>query len=244
MTPMLIGHVIEIFRYPVKGMRGESIPEAELWWTGLRGDRRFAFMNPEDNRSGFPWFTGRRAAEMVRYEAGWVGAELDGGPDIVWVKSPSGRQFYLGDAELAMDLEGLFSRPPQLVRFNRGCFDAMPVSVISRQTIRGIGVAVGAKLDRRRFRPNLVLDIVAELGETEDDWLGRALKFGDREESPVIRLNRKNARCAMITIDPETGNKLPQVLKYVAQVRDECVGVYGSAEVTGAIRAGDPVYLV
>ena len=37
---MEIGHVEEIFRYPVKSMRGERLDAADLGWHGLDGDRR------------------------------------------------------------------------------------------------------------------------------------------------------------------------------------------------------------
>lgn len=240
----LIGTVKQIFRYPVKGMRGESIPETDLWWTGLRGDRRFAFMNSEDNRSGFPWLTGRRGAKLVKYIARWSGTEIDGPPDIIRVTTPDGTEYPLDDPGLLSDLDEIFRRRPQLVRFSRGCFDAMPVSVISTRTVESIGAAVGASLDVRRFRPNLVLKINESMEGTEDDWLGRILRFGASESGPGVRLNRKNVRCVMITIDPETGKKTPEILKYVAGAREECAGVYGSTESPGAIRVGEPVYLL
>ena len=54
---MEIGHVAEIFRYPVKSMGGERLDAADLGWHGLDGDRRLAFRRMDinnDDRNGFP----------------------------------------------------------------------------------------------------------------------------------------------------------------------------------------------
>ena len=56
-----IRQVEAIFRYPVKSMRGEPLEVANLGWHGLEGDRRLAFRRI-NNRSGFPWLTGKQAS--------------------------------------------------------------------------------------------------------------------------------------------------------------------------------------
>ena len=62
-----VGSVREINLYPVKSMRGVSVSEADLYWYGLNGDRKYAFVR-SDTPSGFPWLTGRGLSELLRYE--------------------------------------------------------------------------------------------------------------------------------------------------------------------------------
>ncbi len=239
-----IGTVKKLYRYPVKGMRGQELAEGSLGWHGVVGDRRFAFMERDDARSGFPWLTGREAAPMVRFRAAFVGDEVEGTPSIVRVETPHGQTLNLDDGALTTELEALFGKPLQLLRLKRGCFDSMPVSVISQTTIDRIGAEVGMRLDVRRFRPNLLLELDEGLSETEDDWLGRQLVLGKRPDSPRLRLDRQNARCVMITLDPDTGENTPKILKAVAQGRANCAGVYATPEITGPLRAGERVFLL
>ena len=51
-----IGHVEDIFRYPVKSMAGERVGGADMGWHGFDGYRRLALRQTQE-RSGFPWLT-------------------------------------------------------------------------------------------------------------------------------------------------------------------------------------------
>jgi hypothetical protein len=48
----------------------------------------------------------------------------------------------------------------------------------------------------------------------------------------------------MITLDPDTAEKKPAILKAVAQNHEGMAGVYAAVLVEGMIRKGDPVELV
>lgn len=239
-----IGNLKSIYRYPVKGMRGQQVDRNLLNWQGLSGDRRFAFMEQGDDQSGFPWLTGREKDRMVLYRPAFIADEVEGPPRIVIVETPGGAQVALDDTRLTEELGKMFGKPPQLVRIKRGCFDSMPVSLISQVTIANIGAEVGMELEERRFRPNLVLELRPGIDFTEDDLLGHLLVFGEADDAPRVRLNRQNARCVMITLNPETGERTPKILKAVAQGRANCAGVYGSTETPGELVEGAPVYLV
>lgn len=60
MTPGIatLGTVVALNRYPIKSMQAEPLVVADLFWTGLHGDRQYAFVKA-DNASAFPWLTGR-----------------------------------------------------------------------------------------------------------------------------------------------------------------------------------------
>jgi hypothetical protein len=48
----------------------------------------------------------------------------------------------------------------------------------------------------------------------------------------------------VINFDHATAERDPAVLRAAAQNRDACVGVYGSVERPGVLRAGAPITLV
>ena len=69
---MLIGHIEEIVRHPVKSFRGESVAETNVMEYGLYGDRSHAFA--DDTRKG-KYLTITQFPEMVRYSARFAGEE-------------------------------------------------------------------------------------------------------------------------------------------------------------------------
>ena len=54
----VIGSIESLWRYPVKSMRGETLDEAFIGFSGVYGDRVYAFTNPEAPK-GFPFHTSR-----------------------------------------------------------------------------------------------------------------------------------------------------------------------------------------
>jgi uncharacterized protein len=61
-----VGRVESVWRYPVKSMRGEQLPEIFAGFAGVYGDRLFAFKSSA-TPIGFPYLTGREAHEMLLY---------------------------------------------------------------------------------------------------------------------------------------------------------------------------------
>ena len=62
----MLGTVAALYRYPVKAMAAEPLERADLWWFGVPGDRRYAFVQ-SDHRGDFPWLTIRELPELTRY---------------------------------------------------------------------------------------------------------------------------------------------------------------------------------
>src|SRR5215813_11225274 len=61
-----IGTVESLWRYPVKSMRGELMSEVFMGFSGLYGDRCFAFKN-SSARKGFPYLNATAQPQMLRY---------------------------------------------------------------------------------------------------------------------------------------------------------------------------------
>src|SRR5438067_10922786 len=62
----VIGRVESVWRYPVKSMAGEELPEIYAGFAGVWGDRLFAFKSSA-TPTGFPYLTGREAHQLVMY---------------------------------------------------------------------------------------------------------------------------------------------------------------------------------
>ena len=62
--------------------------------------------------------------------------------------------------------------------------DCRPLSLLSTQTIDGIGRAVGVRLDKRRFRENLYVDLHSGESFAEDAFVGRRLRIGPKTDGP------------------------------------------------------------
>ena len=122
MTDTLVGHVKQIYRYPVKGMRGEELERADLYWHGLQGDRRYA-LAARDDRSGFPWLTGRLKAELISYVPAFENAQEPNTSNIK-VHTPQGISHSLKSDVFLDELETLFNKSLELIKLDRGCFDS------------------------------------------------------------------------------------------------------------------------
>src|SRR5439155_9405140 len=62
----VIGKVDSLWRYPVKSMRGEELDEAFAGFSGIYGDRLFAFRSSV-SPAGFPYLTAREQRKLLQY---------------------------------------------------------------------------------------------------------------------------------------------------------------------------------
>jgi uncharacterized protein len=229
----VVGRVVAVWRYPVKSMAAEELDSAEVSWHGLAGDRRWAFIRDGQVRSGFPWLTMRERPELARYRPRF--AEPDR-PDVspTLVRTPSGGELDVADPALAAEL----GPGVRVIKQNRGVFDTMPLSLLTTQALASLGRFVDGDLAAGRFRPNLLVD--AGGGDfPEDAWVGRALRIGALR----MRVDQRDKRCVMVTIDPVTLRRNRAILRAIARERDSRLGVYGSTVEPGRVAAGDPVEL-
>ena len=58
-----------------------------------------------------------------------------------------------------------------------------------------------------------------------------------------MRVDKRDGRCVVITIDPRTTERNPAILRTVARNRQGCLGVYGSTMTPGRVAVGDVVDL-
>jgi hypothetical protein len=232
-----VATIRQLARFPVKSMRGEALAAATLSLQGIPEDRRYAFVQAE-SRSSFPWLTARQLPEMLRYTPS---IEKPGSVDqTVAVTTPSGEKWPVDSEELRRALEASSGRAVFLLRDYRGSYDVANISLISRQTIAQIAQESGTQENPWRFRPNLLVELEGGGGYEELNWVGRVLRVG---ETARIAITEVDERCMMITLDPDTAQPNPAVLRCVVQQHQKRAGVYATVIAPGEVRAGDPVWL-
>jgi uncharacterized protein len=261
---MIIGTVDSLWRYPVKSMRGEEMEEMFAGYPGVYGDRLFAFESSA-NPKGFPFFTGRDQRQMIRYRARFRNPEKAARPVnldeakklspnvnpisagaselMVDVETPEGKTFAIDDPALIDDLRANVDGDHQLtlLRSDKAITDCRPLSIFSVQTAAKLSEETGVAVDKRRFRANVYLNLSNAEGFAEDQFVGRSLRIGSKV---IVAVLQRDGRCMMVTLDPDTAEKTPAILKAVAQAHEGMAGVYGAVLVEGIIRKGDAVELL
>jgi uncharacterized protein YcbX len=152
------------------------------------------------------------------------------------VRTASGSVFDITDPVLGTEL---WPQGARAIRQSRGIFDTFPLSVITTQTIAHLGMSLGVSLDVQRFRPNILVEAIDPTPFPEDAWVGCVLCIGALR----MRVDKRDGRCVVITIDPVTTERNAAILRAVARDRQGCLGVYGSTVEPGRIAMNDPVLI-
>src|SRR5205809_723079 len=255
----IVGNIDSLWRYPVKSMRGEELDEAFAGFSGIYGDRLFAFKSSASPK-GFPYLTAREQRRLLQYrphfrypdkaarpinltEAERMGVNpvsADSSELMIDVETPNGQTLGIDDPDLMDMLRTDIDQKHQLtlMRSERALTDCRPVSVFSLQSARQLGEETGTPIDKRRFRANVYVNLTSAQGFAENEFVGKSLRIGPKL---VVTVLERDARCVMITLDPDTGEKSPEILKKVAQAHDGMAGVYGAVMVEGMLLKGGSV---
>ena len=260
----MVGTVESLWRYPVKSMRGEEMDEIFAGFAGVYGDRLYAFGRSTASK-GFPYLTARDQRQMLRYRPRFRQPEktiappnlaeaenmppgatpLYGDPAelMLDVETPAGTTLAIDDRALIELLRAGIDPAPEvtLMRSERALTDCRPLSLIALQSVRKLAEETGIAVDKRRFRANIYLDLTTAEGFAEDGFVGRSLRIGPKF---VVSIVDRDPRCMVITLDPDTGDKTPAVLKTVAQAHGGMIGVYGAVLAEGMVHKGDSVELL
>ena len=256
-------HVARLSIAPVRGL-GLQHPDAiELTDMGVVNDRRFYLIDDQGRL-----VDRLRASQLCR-----VSSETDA--DATWLRLtfPDGRVVE-GDVKLdepvrtdiynreaighvvggpwAPALEPFVGRPVLLVRCDRpGGTRIRPgesqvrnqVSLVSDGSLAELARELGVeRVDGRRFRMLIELDGAG--AHEEDGWIGGDVAIG----SAIVSITKPDARCAITTQDPDTGERdldtLRTILRYRGFRPDDPehkidFGVLGEVAVPGRIAVGD-----
>ncbi|RKL65412.1 MOSC domain-containing protein [Salipaludibacillus neizhouensis] len=241
---MLIGHIKEIVRHPVKSFRGESVQKNKIMEYGLYGDRSHTYL--DDTKKG-DFLTITQFQEMVRYKARFEGEEsLDKFPKVE-VITPEGKVLDWEDQELIEEMESKSKRKISTRKYTPSHVPIGPIAV------EHILLATDASLDKlkelwgkeevnmRRFRPNLFLSLKEKRPFIEEEWIGRRIKIGSEVELEFVG---HCERCMIITVDPSNAERDSSLHKTLIKERNNNFGVYASVIKTGDIQVDDEVHLL
>jgi hypothetical protein len=260
--------VTELNIYPVKSTRRIALSESEVLPRGLPWDRRWMLVDASGK-----FITGRQHPRLatVQTEIGdnvlhihaaghdslslplvprerrvvevtvWkdsVGALLAGSEADAWFSGFLGldcRLVQMTD-DISRGVNPDYGRAGDQVSFA----DGFPLLVISEASLTDLNSRLDQPVEMRRFRPNLVID--GDLPYAEDDW--RRIRVGEVEFEGV----KNCSRCVFTTIDPDTGEKSPDMepLRTLSSYRRRPEGgVYFGQNLiprgAGVIRVGDSV---
>jgi uncharacterized protein len=259
----VVGTVESLWRYPIKSMAGETIKGAYVGYSGIYGDRMYGFLNSV-SPAGTPFLTARDRHEMLLYRPRFrdpviaakppnqVDAEKLGSgltplypsaPEFTLdIQTPTGAMLAVDDPALVGQLaqrvpKGVLS----LVRSDRAMTDCRPVSLISLQTIQQLGNEVNIALDKRRFRANVYVQLATGSGFAEDSFVDHKLQIGSRV---VVAATIRDERCNMITIDPDTAETTPAILRNVNRAHGGHAGIYCAVLTEGMVQVGDQIVLL
>lgn len=208
--------VAQLWRYPVKSLAGEQLTVATLEPDGIIGDRIVRVRGPEGVR------TSRRDYRLLGLRG-----TLDANGRALIDRHP-------WESPEALGLVRNAARQDAWLEEHRGRdrFDILPLLVATDGAVAAFG------RDVRRLRPNVVIGGVEGLAER--DWPGATLRIGNA----IIRLDSLRARCAMTTIDPDTLQVNPDVLRDIVRRFDNQLALNADIVRGGVVRMGDPVELV
>ncbi len=209
-------YIAGLWRYPVKTLAGEALTTAELTENGVVGDRIVHVRGPEGVR------TSRRQYRLLGL-SGTLGADgrplVDGLP---WDHDEVLERVREAGGEDAW-LEA-FDGPER--------FDVLPLLVATDGAVAEFG------RDVRRLRPNLLIGGVHGMDETS--WAGAELHIGET----IIRLDSLRGRCPMTTVDPDTLERDPEVLRDIGRRFSGRLALNAEVFQPGTVSVGDPVRLV
>lgn len=235
--------VRRLLHTPVKSLRLGEVDAIAVGPNGVVDDRVFVLVDA-DGRS----LRGPKRLPLCRATATLVdGALRIALPDgsVIEGETPLGARIQIGfdmDSRIDVDLVGgpwgealsdFAGEPVRLARTvdGRGGWSGFPVSLIGSASIDALGLG---PIDPRRFRMLVEFDGAPPFGE--DAWVGRDVRIGEA----VVRVQEACARCAVTTVDPETGARDVDALRAMVDAKGVAdLGVYCTVVTPGAIRVGD-----
>ena len=117
-------------------------------------------------------------------------------------------------------------------------FDVAPIHLLTTASLGALGP--GERFDRRRFRPNIVIETLPGVaGLPEAEWSGRTIRIG----GATLRGTIPTMRCVMVTLPQPGLPKDPAVLRSIVREAGQNFGLYAEVAAGGPVAVGAPVLL-
>src|SRR5262245_12469805 len=243
---------------PVRSLGLQHPTAIDVTEVGVVEDRRFFLTNDAN----------RLVDQLIVFELVQVQSRIDPGATRLWLGFPDGTEVD-GEVELGEAVEtpihgrtgvghvvigpwahalcDFVGMPIRVIRCDRpgGTRVGNPTSIVSDGSLRELAAHAGLDgVDGRRFR--MLINLEDAAAHEEDGWIGRRIGLGDA----ILRVTKPDARCAMTTHDPETGqpdlDTLRTIISYrgLREGKHADMGVLADVAQPGRIRLGDEVRLL
>lgn len=117
-------------------------------------------------------------------------------------------------------------------------FDIDMVHIITTSTINYLRkLASESRIEPRRFRPNLIIEVPDTEAFVENEWVGKILTIGSLQ----LKVSQKTKRCVMTTLAQGDLPKDPDVLRSIVRNNAGSFGVYASVVKPGRVSIGDRI---
>lgn len=235
--PRAIGQVSGLWRYPVKSMLGEAMPVLEFDRRGVVADREFAVRNAEGK-----FGSGKNTRRFRRIDGLFgFGAQLEGGIPVI--RFPDGTRMSSADPAIHETLSGALGQSVTLAKEGAiSHFDQGPVHLVTSASLAWLRARLPeSQIDMRRFRPNIIVEVLGAASPVEQSWIGSVLSLGRRLR---LRVVEPTERCVMITNQQDELPSDAGILRELAAISAACFGVYAEVLGVGEVHLGDDVGLV
>jgi uncharacterized protein len=251
--------IAALYRYPVKGLSPERLPEVTVSpGKTFPFDRLYAIENgPGSFDAEAPRHLPKVTFLCLMRNARLATLQTTFEPTATvhsLTIARDGRTLATGDlltatgratieTMFAREMEGDLRGPPRVVSARGHSFSDVKekcVHIINLASVRALEHAMGRTIDPLRFRANIVIAGLEPWAEL--DLVGQAVRIGAGDGGATLSVFKRTVRCAATNVDPVTGARdadLPDALERLAAHRD--FGVYAMVTRGGVIRVGAPV---
>jgi uncharacterized protein len=232
-----VGSVVELRRYPVKSVGGETLGVADVDLRGLVGDRGWAVTDVDGKLgSGKSTRRFRRMDGLLQLSASYDG---DLRPVLGF---PDGRRFGGDDPRVHGALSDHVGRPVRLLpEGTTPHFDEGPIHLVTTASLAALAEHQGGPVATARLRSNLLVDVGAAVGFVEDGWTGRSLAVGT---DLVMSVRGPMTRCVTVELPQRDLPPATGLLDTIGRLNGACVGVVADVVRPGTARLDDPVELL
>ena len=245
--------IAQLWRYPVKGLSGQSLTTAHLSaGAHFPGDRKYAIGAGSERVGDGIWLKKAFFLQLMNHEL-LAGLDCDFDTDEnreLIILSRNGEQ--LLNADMRSDagrravatffdelLDGQLRGPAKMICLDEGAFTDTQAPLITlggSASLAGFADLTGTIPDSRRFRLNIIFETTDPFEEAA--FIGKTLAVGD------VRLDAIDPvrRCAAIDVDPRTAERGPHYLPVMKKALGHTdLGIFAKVTQGGTVNQGDKI---
>ncbi len=230
------------------GLQGERVEQAEIRESGVVGDHRYVFHDPEAGRVIDPVTYAHHWGETLAFPSMLdLRARFTSGDSAVEVITPSGRSLSSTNPSFETQIRETLGVPVELQEFPQ-------IAETRRRAGRALHLITTASLTRirelypqgdfdpRRFRPNIMVGSPSGTnGFVEEGWVGKEIQIGPEV---VVRVEKPNRRCKVTTMKQADLPFDGKILETISQNNGNILGVMCSVVRGGFATVGDELELL